>query len=181
MVCGALTHFPPHPLQVGPSAGAALSVRPTTQLAFSGGSCLALAVTPTTATTTVTAVTGTSSSSSTTTRRLGPNGPWVHGLYGTHLPVPHGGLELSYTVACTGSSRVALLLHFAREGHEGAGAAAAGAGAEAACGLAVGPWTTGDKATVESLRAAGGPNGVGSDDVVYWYRMGEWAAVPHAS
>ncbi len=134
-------------------------------MAFSGGSCLAFAVTPTTATTAVASSSSSSSSSSATTRRLGPNGPWVHGLYGTHLPVPHGGLELSYTVACTGSSRVALLLHFAREGQEGAGAAAAGAGAEAACGVAVGPWTAGDRATVEALRAAGEVHGVGGDHV----------------
>ena len=128
-----------------PAAVSPLTVRPTSQLAYTGGACLALTAPPP------------------PPPSLSSAGPWValHALYSAALPLDPGfgsgsgiigigsgsGLDLTWTAACAGSSRVGLLLRTAP---------AEVAGSAGCCvGLAVGPWGAGDKAVVEALRKAG--------------------------
>ncbi|GFR47376.1 hypothetical protein Agub_g9088 [Astrephomene gubernaculifera] len=171
-----------HPQQQGPHASSSSSspppspsllVRPTQQVAFCGGSCLALSLAPPPA--------------PASTPAPAPPAPapaaafWTHQLYSAALPVPASGLDVSYTVAGCGASRVALLLRLAGSSSAVAAAAAAAATASmvtastatapavaavpavagAGCsggggaGVVVGCWGAGDVEVVEQLRRAG--------------------------
>ncbi|GIL75646.1 hypothetical protein Vretifemale_5384 [Volvox reticuliferus] len=124
-----------------PAGHPQLRVRPTQQVAFCGGCCLALQL-------------GSAEEPEGPgegTTRSAMMGPWKHELYSAHLPVPAAGLDLSYTVASSGASCVAVLLRTAPK--ESDAAAAAGGGPRV--GVVVGPWGAGDRAVVETLQRGG--------------------------
>ncbi|GLC35518.1 hypothetical protein PLESTB_000198900 [Pleodorina starrii] len=156
----------PSALPAGPvtaaTAPSPLTVRPTHHLAFCGGSCLSLTLAPPEE-----AEAGAEGQAAPPPPTAAA-GPWLHDLYSAHLPVPPAGLDLSYTVACAGASRVAVLLRTAPPGGAAggppaplpaataaAGDAGGGGGGGPRVGLAVGPWGPGDRAVVEALRRAG--------------------------
>ncbi|GLI61826.1 hypothetical protein VaNZ11_004267, partial [Volvox africanus] len=130
-----------------PAGPPQLRVRPTQQVAFCGGCCLALQLGPAEETE------GEGEGEGEGAARMGP---WKHELYSAHLVVPAAGLDLTYTVACSGASRVAVLLRTAPMEFTAAPAAAAAAWRTPRVGgVVVGPWGAGDRAVVEALQRAG--------------------------